>query len=84
MCTGFFFNLYIVIYIGCGINLSNPEPTVSINDIIQEYCPLQDRLCPEDVLAGIMVKFEVYYNEFCEKGMGNWFLDKYYERWLHR
>ncbi|GAA5805580.1 biotin-protein ligase [Helicostylum pulchrum] len=72
-----------VLVIGCGINLSNPEPTVSINDLIQECNPLQARLSPEDVLAGIMVKFEVYYNQFCDKGMGPWFLSKYYERWLH-
>lgn len=72
-----------VLVIGCGINLSNPEPTVSINDMIKEYCPSVPRLSPEDVLAGILVKFEVYYNDFCEKGMGPWFLSKYYERWLH-
>lgn len=74
----------ILFIVGCGINLSNPEPTVSINDLIQECNPLQARLSPEDVLAGIMVKFEVYYNQFCDKGMGPWFLSKYYERWLHR
>lgn len=57
---------------------------MSINDMIKEYCPSVPRLAPEDVLAGILVKFEVYYNDFCEKGMGPWFLSKYYERWLHR
>ncbi|KAL9546035.1 hypothetical protein PS6_007870 [Mucor atramentarius] len=72
-----------VLVIGCGINLSNAEPTVSINDIISDYNPSAPRLSAEDVLAGILVKFEVYYNEFCEKGMGTWFLDKYYQRWLH-
>lgn len=74
----------IITFIGCGINLSNAEPTVSINDIISDYNPSAPRLSAEDVLAGILVKFEVYYNEFCEKGMGTWFLDKYYQRWLHR
>ncbi|KAG2213837.1 hypothetical protein INT47_001106 [Mucor saturninus] len=70
-----------VLVIGCGINLSNHEPTVSINDVIETHG--LSRLSVEDVLAGILVKFEIYYTEFCEKGMGAWFLNKYYERWLH-
>ena len=77
-------NSNIYACIGCGINLSNAEPTVSINDIIKDYNPSAPKLAAEDVLAGILVKFEVFYNEFCEKGMGTWFLKKYYQRWLHR
>ncbi|KAI7890820.1 biotin-protein ligase [Mucor mucedo] len=57
-----------VLVIGCGINLSNREPTVSINDVIETHG--LSRLSVEDVLAGILVKFEIYYTEFCEKGMG--------------
>lgn len=72
----------ISLKIGCGINLSNREPTVSINDVVEAHG--LSKLSLEDVLAGILVKFEIYYNEFCEKGMGTWFLRKYYERWLHR
>jgi biotin--protein ligase len=71
-----------LLVIGCGINLNNPHPTVSINDVIkQQGLPALDR---EEVLAHALVTFESYYNEFCEKGMGKWFLDKYYDRWLHR
>ncbi|KAG0741029.1 hypothetical protein G6F62_003927 [Rhizopus arrhizus] len=72
-----------VLVIGCGLNLSNTLPTVSINDIIKGCDPSLNALSAEDVLAGIMVKFEMYYNRFCKDGMGSWFLDKYYERWLH-
>lgn len=57
---------------------------MSINDIIQEQNSLLPRLSAEDVLAGILVKFEMYYNQFCKQGMGSWFLDLYYKRWLHR
>ncbi|KAI7902126.1 biotin-protein ligase [Cokeromyces recurvatus] len=69
--------------IGCGINLNNRYPTVSINDIIQDHNPKLKRLEKEDVLAHVLITFEKYYMEFCQKGMGKWFLDKYYERWLH-
>ncbi|ORY94472.1 biotin-protein ligase [Syncephalastrum racemosum] len=70
-----------LLVIGCGVNLSNPQPTVSINDIIQQHG--RARLTSEDVLAGILVQFEKYYTQFCEEGMGPWFLDTYYARWLH-
>ncbi|KAI9480334.1 MAG: biotin-protein ligase [Benjaminiella poitrasii] len=72
-----------LLVIGCGVNLNNPHPTVSINDVIQEHDPKLKRLDKEDILAHALITFEKYYMEFCEKGMGNWFLDKYYQRWLH-
>ncbi|KAI8639527.1 biotin-protein ligase [Parasitella parasitica] len=72
-----------LLVIGCGINLDNTHPTVSINDVIQKHNPKLRRLEREQVLAHALVTFEKYYMEFCEKGMGAWFLDKYYERWLH-
>ncbi|KAI8984219.1 biotin-protein ligase [Mycotypha africana] len=68
---------------GFGLNLDNPLPTVSINDVIQETDPKLERLEKEDVAANVLVVFEKYYMEFCEKGIGPWFLDKYYSRWLH-
>ncbi|KAI8384435.1 biotin-protein ligase [Radiomyces spectabilis] len=72
-----------LLVIGCGINLSNAQPTVSINDVIKSHNPRLAKLEAEDVLAGVIVTFENYYLEFCEKGMGSWFLDTYYRRWLH-
>ncbi|KAI8089957.1 biotin-protein ligase [Halteromyces radiatus] len=80
--SSFVSNEFLLI-IGCGINLSNSQPTVSINDVISEHNPSLARLTPEDVLAGILVTFERFYNQFCEEGMGSWFLDIYYKRWLH-
>ncbi|CAO3611002.1 unnamed protein product [Cunninghamella echinulata] len=72
-----------LLVIGCGINLSNSQPTVSINDVITKHNRSLPRLSSEDALANILVTFERFYNEFCEKGMGPWFLDTYYKRWLH-
>ncbi|KAG2220121.1 hypothetical protein INT45_006149 [Circinella minor] len=72
-----------LVVIGCGINVSNPRPTVSINDVIQKHNSSLPRITPEDMLAGILVTFEKFYSDFCEKGMGSWFLDLYYKRWLH-
>ncbi|EIE85561.1 hypothetical protein RO3G_10271 [Rhizopus delemar RA 99-880] len=48
-----------VLVIGCGLNLSNTLPTVSINDIVKDCDPSLKALSAEDVLAGIMVKFEI-------------------------
>ncbi|KAI8337299.1 biotin-protein ligase [Chlamydoabsidia padenii] len=80
--SSFLANEFLLV-IGCGINLSNSKPTVSINDVITQHNRSLPRLTPEDVLAKILVTFERFYNEFCEKGMGSWFLDLYYKRWLH-
>jgi biotin--protein ligase len=73
-----------LLVVGCGVNLNNSHPTVSINDVIAQHNPQLEKLEKEDLLAHALVTFEKYYMEFCEKGMGSWFLDKYYKRWLHR
>jgi biotin--protein ligase len=81
--SSFLQNEFLLV-IGCGINLNNAHPTVSINEIIRQHNPALAPLKREEVLADILVTFEKMYNEFCEKGMGSWFLDMYYRRWLHR
>ncbi|KAI9273661.1 biotin-protein ligase [Sporodiniella umbellata] len=80
--SSFMQNEFLLV-IGCGVNLNNPQPTVSINDVIQTHNPALPRLEPEQVLAHALVHFEKFYSQFCEEGMGSWFLNKYYERWLH-
>ncbi|KAI7888897.1 biotin-protein ligase [Mucor mucedo] len=72
-----------LLVIGCGVNLNNTHPTVSINDVIKNHNPSLKKLDKEDVLAHVLVTFEKLYIDFCEKGMGKWFLDLYYSRWLH-
>ncbi|KAI9259350.1 biotin-protein ligase [Sporodiniella umbellata] len=70
-----------VIIIGCGLNLSNSLPTVSINDILQQL--RLPSITSEQLLADIVVLFENYYLKFLAEGIDTWFLDAYYERWLH-
>ncbi|CAG8642704.1 6767_t:CDS:2, partial [Acaulospora colombiana] len=85
----FFKNEFLLIS-GCGVNLSNAAPTTSINQIIDKYNESHHtsrQLKPfsqEELLARILVKFELFYTEFCGNGSGyESFLDVYYERWLH-
>ncbi|KAI7863662.1 biotin-protein ligase, partial [Spinellus fusiger] len=80
--SSFVSNEFLLV-VGCGINLANHHPTVSVNEVIHSHNPSLAPLHPEDTLAGIMVCFEKMYHEFCEQGMGRWFLDLYYDRWLH-
>ncbi|KAI9311361.1 biotin-protein ligase [Dichotomocladium elegans] len=72
-----------LLVVGCGINLDNARPTTSINNVIKAHNPSLARLSHEETLAGILVTFEKFYAQFCEEGMGRWFLDRYYSRWLH-
>ncbi|KAI8975945.1 biotin-protein ligase [Pilobolus umbonatus] len=78
-----FINNEFLLVIGCGVNLDNPEPTVSINEVIRQHNPRLLPLKREEWVANAMVTFENMYLEFCEKGVGPWFLNKYYKRWLH-
>ncbi|KAG2173767.1 hypothetical protein INT43_005187 [Umbelopsis isabellina] len=80
--SSFLRNEFLLV-VGCGINLNNRLPTTSINDVIRSHDSTLPSLTPEDTLSGVLVKFEQFYNTFCADGMGAWFLNKYYERWLH-
>ncbi|KAI8341457.1 biotin-protein ligase [Chlamydoabsidia padenii] len=69
------------VVIGCGLNLSNTYPTISINQVLKAHnLPL---LSSEDLLASILVSFESLYTQFCDVGIGSWFLNRYYAHWLH-
>ncbi|CAG8647968.1 13542_t:CDS:2, partial [Acaulospora morrowiae] len=84
-----FFNNEFLLISGCGANLDNAAPTTSINQLIQNYNQSQHvskqlrPLSQEELLAEILVEFEMLYKEFCERGYES-FLDVYYKRWLHR
>ncbi|ORZ24163.1 biotin-protein ligase [Absidia repens] len=71
------------VVVGCGLNLSNTFPTTSINQVIKAYDSSLPALSSEDVLANILVSFESLYAQFCEHGIGAWFLSRYYKHWLH-
>lgn len=72
---------------GMGINITNKEPTISINEIIAQYnkdhkTSLQP-LTIEETLARTINKVEELIDDFQENG-SDLFLKKYYNRWLHR
>ncbi|RIB04324.1 hypothetical protein C2G38_2222689 [Gigaspora rosea] len=79
-----------LIVAGCGVNLNNPEPTTSINQLIANYneSAHSSKQLPffsqEQLLSLILVKFEKFYKEFYQNSHGyDPFLDIYFKRWLH-
>ncbi|KAJ3300654.1 biotin holocarboxylase synthetase [Borealophlyctis nickersoniae] len=85
------------LFIGCGVNVANAKPTLSINDLIcQRNAKMDTNASPvppitvEQVLAHILATFEDMYNEFvAATSDGRYkfafepFLERYYSRWLH-
>ncbi|ORX52462.1 class II aaRS and biotin synthetase [Hesseltinella vesiculosa] len=72
-----------LVTMGCGLNVNNRDPTVSLNQVIGAQDPSLPLLTLEDTLAGILAMFTSLYSTFCSQGMGDWFLTRYYRRWLH-
>ncbi|KAJ3098247.1 biotin holocarboxylase synthetase [Phlyctochytrium planicorne] len=77
------------ILIGCGLNVSNLRPTISINEILRSK-PSTTHLKPfrtEQVLALVLSNFESMYRDFTKDDKGPFpferFLPKYYKYWLH-
>ncbi|KAJ3216848.1 biotin holocarboxylase synthetase [Dinochytrium kinnereticum] len=79
------------ILIGCGLNVANSRPTLSVNDLIRTYNlsnssnPLTE-ITVEEALSRILVTFEEIYRDFSEDTAPFPFeklLPKYYEYWLH-
>lgn len=70
-----------------GINITNCEPTISVNEIITQYNnDHKTNLKPltiEEMLARTVNKVEALIEDFQENGSEP-FLKKYYNRWLHR
>ncbi|TPX69617.1 hypothetical protein SpCBS45565_g02331 [Spizellomyces sp. 'palustris'] len=81
--------------IGCGLNVTNPHPTVSLDDVIRSHARRSSRtIAPirrEEVLGRFMVCFEDMYKEFVDAGRIESryayafepFLERYYSAWLH-
>ncbi|XP_042355014.1 biotin--protein ligase isoform X2 [Plectropomus leopardus] len=72
--------------IGCGINVTNSNPTVCINDLIQQYnvqhnCSLQPLSCAQ-LIARTVSCLEVLICSF-QQGGPDAVLPTYYKRWLH-
>ncbi|KAJ3045779.1 biotin holocarboxylase synthetase [Rhizophlyctis rosea] len=82
------------LFVGCGINISNAKPTTSVNELIQLHNQKHNTTLPllttEAVLAKILARFEVMYEEFVRAGRDAQygfafepFLSRYYRAWLH-
>lgn len=73
--------------IGVGINLSNSNPTVCINDLIKDYNLRFNKKVPkltyEKTLANIFTEIEQLYDNVQNEGMDEFF-KSYYQHWLHR
>ncbi|KAM8897237.1 biotin--protein ligase isoform 2-T2 [Spinachia spinachia] len=72
--------------IGCGFNVTNGNPTVCINDLIQQYnarnnCNLQPLRC-DQLIARTLGCLEALIASFQEGGPDA-VLPTYYKRWLH-
>jgi biotin--protein ligase len=73
------------IVLGIGINTNNRRPTTSLDALL----PLVGRgkqLAPfhiERLLARILTRLEVLYEDFCRNGFSKELEEKYYRHWLH-
>ncbi|KAM9846631.1 biotin--protein ligase [Aulostomus maculatus] len=72
--------------IGCGFNVSNSNPTVCINDLLQQYntqhnCNLQPLSCAQ-LIARTVSCLEALISSF-QQGGPDAVLPIYYKRWLH-
>ncbi|KAJ1551160.1 biotin holocarboxylase synthetase [Nowakowskiella sp. JEL0078] len=83
--------------LGCGINITNTRPTLSINDLIKLHNSelkgsdvILEPLSVEETLTRILTTFEVMYRKFisdCGSDPSKpfrRFADDYYDVWLHR
>uniref|UniRef100_A0A3B3HVL4 Holocarboxylase synthetase n=1 Tax=Oryzias latipes TaxID=8090 RepID=A0A3B3HVL4_ORYLA len=74
------------VLIGCGINVTNSNPTVCINDLIQQYnrqngCSLEPLSCSL-LIARTVNCLETLIGRFQQEGPDG-VLPIYYKRWLH-
>lgn len=66
--------------LGIGINVTNPRPTTSLNDLRPPH------LAPfrlEKLLARLLARMECLYGEFRRNGFGGSIEEQYYRHWLH-
>jgi len=79
----------LVANIGCGLNLDNSAPTMSINQILEKYytdnsgdCDSSVRLSREEYLANMFNSLEWLISRYNE-GLEEEVYKLYYESWLH-
>ncbi|KAG9126083.1 biotin holocarboxylase synthetase [Ceratobasidium sp. 392] len=71
------------VVIGCGLNVLNQPPIMSLSQLYSEGS-VNPSLTMENVAANIMATFEAMWRKFADaQGSFEPFLDLYLERWLH-
>ncbi|KAL2314975.1 Biotin--protein ligase [Schizosaccharomyces pombe] len=73
--------------VGCGINVSNLGPTVSLNTLVDEWNknsdnPRLEKFSFEKLLASVLNQFDRYHRLLLEEGF-SLILPEYYQYWLH-
>ena len=69
-----------MITIGCGLNLDNDLPTVSLNSLLPES--VKNKITREEYLSSFFNIFEKMYTVFDSQGFDP-FVDQYTSSWLH-
>lgn len=69
--------------VGCGINLTNLRPTLSVNSLIERANWERGLYAAEEALAKVMNASEPMWNEFVAEGSFEPFLDRYLASWIH-
>ncbi|KAI3648834.1 hypothetical protein MP228_006688 [Amoeboaphelidium protococcarum] len=71
------------VIIGCGLNVYNDRPTVSIQSVFKQFDATQTLELSKEVLcAEIMNQYTVIYRSFFNSGVYQ-FKQEYYRHWLH-
>ncbi|KAK6736420.1 hypothetical protein RB195_019229 [Necator americanus] len=70
----------LLVSIGAGINVSNSQPTVCLNDMVPDGSDIKFSI--EEVIAETLNRFEYWMNIYEMKGAGE-VLKAYHEFWLH-
>jgi biotin--protein ligase len=83
-----YFDSTYVLIIGCGLNVDNQEPTICLNQFIEEYNKttgnIIEKVSKEVLLGKIMTNFELFYLELCRDGWSKNLETHYYKYWLHQ
>lgn len=72
------------VVVGCGLNVENSKPTVSLRQIAQAFGVDPGCMTRESLLASILTHFELLYRIFEAEESFSSLLDGYLANWLHR
>jgi len=76
------------VLLGCGVNVTNKDPTVCINDLVRQLDDFESRSGPElftveELIARSVSVLEELIERFETEDQKK-ILEQYYKHWLHR